>query len=293
MIRLTDNVIQLGNRHFNYFLVGQQEAAIVECGVTGGVASLKPQWSKLESKPDVKYLLAMHAHFDHVCGIPALRELFPEALVLASGEAQKVLSKPKIMANFFYQDAKMSEFLVSEGILAEKPESPQVSNIVVDRVIGEGEVINLTGGLKLEILAAPGHSPCGLACYLPGDQVMFLSDTGGFQISDKDIFPIFFQGYEVYVQTIKKLMSFPTRVLGIPHERIWVKDEVKAFYQRALDAAQTAFDNIRKMLDKGMNENNIKKELFSRYYRGNLRIYTPENINTCVELLIRRVKECL
>jgi glyoxylase-like metal-dependent hydrolase (beta-lactamase superfamily II) len=274
-------------------MVGERETAIVECGVTGGAVSLEAQWSQLERKPNVKYLVAMHAHFDHVCGIPRLREFFPEAQVLASEKAQKVLAKPKIVANFFHQDGKMSETLVRDGILSKKPPSPQPSRIEVDQIIGDGDVIELAKDVKLEVIAAPGHSPCGVACYLPRDRVMFLSDAGGFQISDEDIFPIFFQGYDIYVQTNKILMSFPTRALCLPHGTIWGGDEVNLFYHRALESAKTAFDNIRTMLDDGIDEETMKAELFSRYYRGALRIYTPENIDICVELLIQRVKECL
>ncbi|QGT99339.1 MBL-fold metallo-hydrolase superfamily [Candidatus Syntrophocurvum alkaliphilum] len=293
MKKLTENVIQLGNRHFNYFLVGQKEAAILECGVTSGVATLKSQWTKLQEKPHVKYIIAMHAHFDHVCGIPALQEFFSEAKIISSKEAQKVMAKSKIIDDFFYQDEKMSETLVSQGIIPDKPNATYVSNILVDQVVGENDIINLSGGIELKFLITPGHSPCSVACYLPKDQVMFLSDAAGFQISDLEIFPVFFQGYEQYIETIKRLMGYPTQVLGIPHERIWVKDEVNFFYQRALNAAQHAFICIEKMIDKGTDEQIIEKELFSYYYRGNLKIYTPENIQTCIKLLIRRVKECL
>jgi hypothetical protein len=88
-------------------------------------------------------------------------------------------------------------------------------------------------------------------------------------------------------------MSFPTRILGIAHERVWTDGDVKGFYERALKSAQLAFDNIALMLNNGWEEDRIKQSLFSHYYHGNLRIYTPENIATCVALLLRRVKECL
>ncbi|NIQ39751.1 MAG: MBL fold metallo-hydrolase [Proteobacteria bacterium] len=293
MKKLTDNVFLLGNRHFNYFMVGERETAIVECGVTGGVVSLEAQWSQLESKPNVKYLVAMHAHFDHVCGIPRLREFFPQAQVLASEKAQKVLAKPKIVTSFFDQDGKMSETLVRDGILSMKSPPQKPTRIEVDQIIRDGDVIELANDVKLEVMAAPGHSPCSVACYLPQDRVMFLSDAGGFQISDEDIFPIFFQGYDRYVQTNEILMGFPTRALGLPHGTIWGGDEVNLFYQRALESARTAFDSIRTMVNDGIDEETMKGELFSRYYRGALRIYTPENIDICLELLIRRVKECL
>ncbi|MEN6462456.1 MAG: MBL fold metallo-hydrolase [Syntrophomonas sp.] len=293
MYKLSENVIQLGNRHFNYFLVGQREAAIIECGVTGGVLSLEKQWSEISSRPDIKFLLAMHAHFDHVCGIPKLKELFPQAKLLGSKQAQQVLNKPKIVEDFFYQDGLMSEVLFNEGILQTKPQEPPPKAIILDQIIGEGDNIVLDGNLKIKVLDAPGHSPCGLACYLPGEQVMFLSDAAGFQISDYEIFPIFFHSYELYLETIKKLMTFPTRILCLPHENIWINSGINDFYLRALDSAQWAFNSISRMLDDGWEEESIKQTLFRHYYQGNLKIYTTQNINICIQLLIRRVKECL
>ena len=285
--------MQLGNRHFNYFIVGQEEGAIIECGVTGGVISMSRQWAQLARKPKICYLIASHAHFDHVCGVPDLRSLYPEASVLASAEAQKVLGKTKIVQNFFAQDEKMSAVLVAEGILEEMPISPQPEAIKIDQIIGEGENIHLHGGLTIRVIEAPGHSPCSLAFYLPQDKIMFVSDAGGFQISDDSLFPIFFQGYELYLETLRRLRGFPTRALAIPHERIWVQGEVQAFYDRAIKTAQDAYANIERMLDSGLDEEAIKHQLFSYYYQGDLRIYTPENITTCVELLLRRVKEDL
>lgn len=294
MRRLTENVMQLGNRHFNYFIVGQKAGAVIECGVSGGVLSFQKQWEQWPGKPEIKYMLAMHAHFDHVCGIPALRQILPEAMVLGSQEGQKVLNNSKILADFFVQDLCMSERLMREGIIASGFHAVSEEKIMLDRIIGEGDEIELTGGLNLKIIDAPGHSPCSLAAYLPADQVMFISDAAGFQISDEDIFPVFFQGYEIYVETIKRLMTFRTRVLGIPHESIWSgQEEIQAFYNRALNSARQAFDHIRSMLDQGMDDENIKAALFSRYYWGCLRIYTPANIKTCVSILLRRVKECL
>lgn len=293
MIRLSENVVQLGNRHFNYFVLGQEEAAVIECGVSGGVYSFQKQWEQWQGKPKIRYLLAMHAHFDHVCGIPALRELFPEARLLGSAEAQKVLGNPKILKDFFAQDKCMSELLIQEEIIDSDVQSYFAEQIVLDEIIGEGDELELAGSLRLKILDAPGHSPCGLAAYLPAEQLMFLSDAAGFQISDEEIFPIFFQGYEIYMETLKRLMGFPTRILGIPHERIWTAGEVAGFYKRAINSAQQAFESIRNMLEQGIDDEVIKSTLYSRYYHGALRIYTPANIKLCVHILLRRVKECL
>ena len=293
MRKLANSVILLGNRHFNYFLVGWKGATIFECGVTAGVESLKYQWARLSPKPEVRYLVAMHAHFDHVCGIPQLRQMFPAARVLASAKAKDVMANAKVVANFFQQDRKMSETLAREGILKEPPRPESADNLVVDRVIEDGESIMIDDNITVEIIDAPGHSPCGLACYLPEEQMMIVSDACGFQISDSTIFPIFFQDYDLYMQTIKRLRTYPARALAIAHERIWQNSNVDALYERALQAAKDMLRDIRKMLNEGKQEETIRQILFQRHYRGNLRIYTPENIDLCVRLLIRRVKQKL
>lgn len=292
-MHLTENVRRFGNRHFNYFVVGERDAAIVECGVSGGVYSFSQDWSSLSPKPDIRHLLISHAHFDHVCGVPALRELFPQAKVGASAEARRILSKSKVLANFFAQDIKMSEVLHEQGLIPPIPPRPVPETIAVETIIAAGDSIKLSGGIDLQAIDAQGHSPCGLAFYLPQDKVMFVADAGGFQIRDDFLFPIFFQDYRVYIETLRSLRGYPARVVAVPHERSWFDDDVKAFFDRAINQAQAAYDDIAVMLDKGWAEKDMNDFLFQRYYRDDLRIYTPENIRGCVELLIRRVKECL
>ena len=119
--------------------------------------------------------------------------------MLTTEIAQEVLTKLKIVRNTFYQDEKMSEVLASEGILSENPISSQFDTIAVDRIIEDKTIINLDGNLILEIISTPGHSLCGIACYISQDQAMMVSDVCGFQVFDTEIFPLFFQSYELYI----------------------------------------------------------------------------------------------
>jgi glyoxylase-like metal-dependent hydrolase (beta-lactamase superfamily II) len=291
--RLTENLRCLGNRHFNMFVVGQKKAAMVECGVSGAVANLKQEWPDVNPQPEVTHLLAMHAHFDHICGIPHLQELFPRAQVAANAAAGRVMGKTKVMDGFFAQDRAMVNVLVQQGMLAEAVKVPETQTIATQVILEDGDILKIEAGCTLEIIAAPGHSPCSMAAYMPEDRVLFISDVAGFQISDQEIFPIFFQGYEMYMDSIRRMRGYPARLVAIPHETIWSGDDIPAFYERALQAAQQAFRSIRDMSEAGVEHEQMVKTLFEDYYRGDLRIYTPENINLCVNLLIKRVQECL
>jgi hypothetical protein len=63
---------------------------------------------------------------------------------------------------------------------------------------------------------------------------------------------------------------------------------VKAVFSRALSAAQDVHEEILSEAAKGRDLSDLKQMLLNRFFRGNLRIYTPENIKLCVDMLVRR-----
>ncbi|MGD9878414.1 MBL fold metallo-hydrolase [Desulfococcus sp.] len=283
-IQLTDHVTVFGNEDFRHYLVGEYQDMLIECGVTASAARFAEQLSDAgRDAPDK--LLVMHAHFDHVCGIPELKRRFPNAEVLASSAAARVLDNPKVIAGFFDQDRKVAGYPETGASGANAGCSERIA---VDRIVNGGDRIALKGGEHLELIAAPGHSPCGLAAWFEKDRVLFVSDALGFQISDDMIFPVFFHAYQAYIETIERLGKYPAEVLAFPHERIWRGKDVKAVFERALFAARNVREEIVSAADEGRDLSGLKAVLFDRFYRGKLQIYTPENIRLCVDLLVRR-----
>ncbi|WP_319405421.1 MBL fold metallo-hydrolase [uncultured Desulfosarcina sp.] len=285
--QLTDHVTVFGNGHFRHYLVGEYQEVLIECGVTASARHFVKQLSD-SGRPAPDNLLVMHAHFDHVCGIPELKRHFPGAEVLASPAAAGVMDNPKVVAGFFDQDRQIAGDLETEAPGADAEQPPRQNRIAVDRTVSGGDRIALKGGGNLELIAAPGHSPCGLAAWFEKDRVLFVSDALGFQISDEMIFPVFFHAYRPYIETIEQLAKYPADVLAFPHERIWQGKDVKAVFLRALSAARDVREEVVSEVGKGQDLSDLKQILFNRFYRGNLRIYTPENIRLCVDLLVRR-----
>jgi glyoxylase-like metal-dependent hydrolase (beta-lactamase superfamily II) len=106
MIRkLAENVFMLGNQYFNYLLVGEKKAVLIECGVSAGVMSFRQDWQKLSRPPEIKTLVAMHEHFDHVCGIPDLKAMFPGVPVVAHAKTGRVLNKANVVKGHFHTAA--------------------------------------------------------------------------------------------------------------------------------------------------------------------------------------------
>lgn len=240
--QVSESVYLLGNHYFRSYLVRGESCALVEGGVTWSVPQVLEQLKELNiADGELQYLIIPHAHFDHVCGIPGLKEAFPHLQVLASGPAARVLGKEKVIAGFFDEDRSLIENMLKKAVVPEtlfpelqpavQPAEPITLSpaehsvkstfsppaaITVDRVIAEGDKLDLGNGCILQFSLLPGHSPCSMAAYLTSEQVLFSSDCGGYPISGDTILPMYFAGYQEYVHSLQRLADVEASVLAAP-----------------------------------------------------------------------------
>jgi glyoxylase-like metal-dependent hydrolase (beta-lactamase superfamily II) len=104
----------------------------------------------------VKYLIATHAHIDHVGGLEKLKRTTGAAVLMHAGDLP------------LYQNLELQAAWL--GV-------PAPGAVEVDQFLKEGDVVE-SGSLALEVLHTPGHSPGSLCLHMPGgERRLFSGDT--------------------------------------------------------------------------------------------------------------------
>lgn len=289
--RISRHVLCLGDGHFNHYVAGHEKAALIECGMSAGIPAFAGQWKNLPDQPQIAYLAALHSHFDHVCGIPLLRQMFPDALVVASSRTQKVLRLEKVRHALKAGDRAVADHYFRRGLIDEPLPELAINLLQIDETVQEGDQLNLGDDLRLQFLEVPGHSPCSIAAYLPEDQVMFVSDAAGTCLSGGVIAPVFFQDYGLYINSIKKVSQYPIEVLAVGHgEIIYGSSRVKQYLQQAIGDAERAFEAIEDALQKGSREDELAEQLYATYIVAGMADYPRPLMLASMAQLIKNVQ---
>lgn len=135
----------------NYLLIDEdsKEAALIDC--TDYISELGAVLKEYDAK--LKYILLTHGHFDHIMGVPKIKQEFCAKVYLHKDDKELV--------------DKSDEFMISVGMQPfEHPE--------IDKYIDENEEIYL-GKNKIQVIHLPGHTQGGVGYLVDG--MLFAGDS--------------------------------------------------------------------------------------------------------------------
>lgn len=133
-----------------YMLCGNDWAVIID---PGSADKEIVDFARENSSKHYKYILLTHCHYDHITGVPKIKEIFGGKTVIGKGDA-----------------AGLEDTVINlSGTWTDNPVC-----FSADITVDDGDTIDL-GTDKISVMQTPGHT-AGCVCYIMGDD-MFTGDT--------------------------------------------------------------------------------------------------------------------
>jgi len=165
----------------NVYLVVGGEAALIDSGHYDREAS-KAMLEYIEALSPLRlaYILVTHPHPDHIGGCRSIREATGAQIAVHSSGA---------------------DLLENYGVRA-------------DILVDEGDSVDI-GGVLLEVIHTPGHTPNSICFYMKEDEILFTGDhivgfgTSVIEAPDGDM--------AQYIDSLRKLLSYRIRLICPGH----------------------------------------------------------------------------
>jgi glyoxylase-like metal-dependent hydrolase (beta-lactamase superfamily II) len=263
--KVIDGLYALSDIDLPAYLVAAERPSLFDAGITFmGPSYLKKIRRYLGDENRLCWLFITHAHFDHSGTAPYLKRHIPGVKIAASRLASEIFKKP----NAVNLIQSLSRDFEEQNKTLFGSEDIQFDSLEVDRVLEDGETVDLGGGWTFQVIATPGHTRDGLSFYFPGIKALICGEAAGVPDRNFKIHPEFLASYRDYVSSLEKLAALDVEIIMLSHFYILTGEEARNYLKKSLESTFAFSDRIREYLvDSSGNQESVVRRIFKEDYR--------------------------
>jgi len=211
------------------------------------------------------WLFLTHSHFDHAGSAPYLKRHIPNLKVAAGASAAETFKKENAVRlirslSRDYED-KFREIIGSENVFFD--------TLTVDRILQDGEEVDLGGGWIARVIATPGHTRDGLSYYIPRIKGLIIGEAAGVPDRNGVIHPEFLASYRDYATSLKKLTQLDVDIVMIGHHFVFTGEDARDYLRISLDRTGVFRRRIEAYLNEaGGDREAVVRRVYQEDYEG-------------------------
>lgn len=266
--QLTENVFLVATSASTHLLIGGEKIGIVDAGLSATAKKLTEEINVfIESGLRLDFVFVTHAHFDHVGGIPALREAFPGLQIVSSPQTAAKLNNKDVVSELFEKNIQCHEVFEDAPALDRKRWEAALK---IDKVMGDGDGLDLGVGVHVKAVFTPGHSEDSICYFVPSDAALAGGEALGDYRGRDLIFPCFTENFRDYIASIDKISGLDVRVLGLPHSGALTGELAQKYLAELRLSADKLKQTIAERLQAGETADEIFGVLLSEWKLQNI-----------------------
>jgi glyoxylase-like metal-dependent hydrolase (beta-lactamase superfamily II) len=226
----------VGNNRMPSYLIKGSRSVSFDAGLSCLGPAYRNDILKILDGAHPEMLFLTHMHFDH-CGSAAyLKKGFPEMVIAGSLQASEIIVRPNALDFIAKLNRSATENLrkLAPDLVSQEEFKP----FSIDRILSDGERIELGEDLQVQVLATPGHTRDMLSYYLPKQKILIAVEAGGAADGTGYLITEFLSDYEDYIRTIKRLDELEVDIFCQGHNQVFTGKDAQGFFNRSLKAAQ-------------------------------------------------------
>jgi glyoxylase-like metal-dependent hydrolase (beta-lactamase superfamily II) len=258
--KIIEGLYALSDINLPSYLVAAETPSLFDAGITFmGPLYLSDIRRCLGDENRLRWLFITHAHFDHSGTVPYLKRRIPGLKVAASRLAAEIFRKPNAVS--LIQSLSRDYEEQYRSLFGE--EDIRFDSLEVDRILEDGQNIDLGGGWTFRVVATPGHTRDGVSFYFPAIKALICGEAAGVPDRNFRIHPEFLASYRDYVSSLETLAALDVEIIMLSHHYVLTGEEARGYLKKSLESTFAFADRIRTYLaESDGNRESVVKRIF-------------------------------
>ena len=233
-----------------YCLV-EKEVVVFEAGFSCMGRYYVKDIKEVSKGKDPSFLFITHVHYDHCGSASFLKRSFPEIVVGCSERAKEIIGREnavKLMRRLSKNVLKIMENF--DWVEKEELIRSDFEPFGVDRVLKDGDVIELGKDLHVTVIATPGHTRDHLSYYIPEREILICTEACGCMDMAGNIISEFLADYDAYVNSLVRLSRLPVKVVCQGHHFVFTHEDARIFLSRSISETERFREWVEHLLKR-------------------------------------------
>ena len=269
-------------------IMGRERTCLYDAGMAYcGRKMVENLIRELNGRP-LDFVILSHTHYDHIGGLPYVREQYPKVTVMGSVLGQPILEKPKALAVIRNLSQTASDsYSDHPGV----PLDYKDEGFRMDVGLTEGSVISL-GDRHIRAFVTMGHTRCSMTYYLEEDSILLASESTGICLGRGQVHSSILTGFQDSMDSIEKCRAIGAKHIISPHFLEVDEETAARFWDLSREAGEEIRDFILGCLRKGMSEEALLEACTDHYWVGSVKDEQPReafqiNLKAKVKVILR------